>query len=150
MLSKLQSELTLSSSGAISELSRFHGTVIPHSRGRFPGCDILLPRSAEAEFLGALTPLGVHLGDDDGLEALRILGRVPRYAAEITEKTLTSDLPLDGLVSFTKGCYAGQEVVEMATSRGKPNRELVVLQYRHQIFPEIRSYLHPKEKLLAL
>jgi aminomethyltransferase len=32
---------------------------------------------------------------------------------------------VEELVSFNKGCYAGQEVVEMATARGRPNRQLV-------------------------
>lgn len=59
---------------------------------------------------------------------LRISAAIPLAGVDLHSKVAAPDLPLEDLVSFQKGCYTGQEVVEMASARGRPNRELVVLQ----------------------
>ena len=57
-------------------------------------------------------------GGDD-LEALRVAAGVPVHGSEITEKTIPNELPvLRTSVSFTKGCYVGQELVARVDSRG--------------------------------
>ena len=57
-------------------------------------------------------------------EERRVRAGVPKFLVDITNKNIAPDLPLDQYVSFTKGCYSGQEVVEMATARGRPNKEM--------------------------
>lgn len=57
----------------------------------------------------------------DAYEAIRIERRVPRMGAEITEEVIPAELGqwlIDGAVSFTKGCYTGQELVARIDSRG--------------------------------
>ena len=59
--------------------------------------------------------------DQDGFEALRIRAGVPRMGAEITVDTIPAELGqwvIDAAVSFTKGCYTGQELVARIDSRG--------------------------------
>lgn len=51
----------------------------------------------------------------------------PRVECEINSGTIVTDLPLEKFVSFNKGCYAGQEVVERATAKGRPNKKLIKL-----------------------
>jgi folate-binding protein YgfZ len=57
--------------------------------------------------------------DDDELEARRIAGGVPRLGRELDESTIPAAAGIvDRSVSFTKGCYTGQELVARIDSRG--------------------------------
>jgi tRNA-modifying protein YgfZ len=52
-------------------------------------------------------------------EAIRIAAGIPRMGAELTDKTIPGETGLiDRTVSFTKGCYTGQELVARIDSRG--------------------------------
>jgi glycine cleavage system T protein len=61
------------------------------------------------------------------LETLRIEAGIPRYGMDLGEDTLLLEAGLTNAVSFTKGCYIGQEIVERARSRGHVNWKLVGL-----------------------
>ncbi len=64
-------------------------------------------------------PEGVRLVDEAALELARIEAGVPRMGAELTGKTIPAETGLvDRTVSFTKGCYTGQELVARIDSRG--------------------------------
>lgn len=58
----------------------------------------------------------------------RIKAFYPIFSTEVVEGVLAPDFKLDQYVSFKKGCYAGQEVVEMSIARGRPNRCLVSME----------------------
>ncbi len=73
----------------------------------------------------------VVLGDDlprlegDALEHFRIANRIPAWGAELAEGMLPPEAGLDATdVSYTKGCYIGQEVISRIKSAGKVNRRL--------------------------
>ncbi|MGH9403618.1 MAG: aminomethyltransferase family protein [Terriglobia bacterium] len=80
------------------------------------------------------------------LETLRIEAGIPKYGSELAEDTLPLEAGLDGellkAVSFTKGCYIGQEIVERARSRGRVNWRLLGL------FVETPEAPAPGEKVL--
>jgi folate-binding protein YgfZ len=66
---------------------------------------------------------------DDELERLRILARTPRWGREIDDGILPAEAGLDErAVSFTKGCFPGQEPVARLHNRGHANRGLRVLE----------------------
>ena len=66
---------------------------------------------------------------DEELERLRILARTPRWGHEIDEGILPGEAGLDErAVSFTKGCYPGQEPLARLHHRGHVNRTLRVLE----------------------
>jgi folate-binding protein YgfZ len=68
------------------------------------------------------------LGDDE-LERLRIEAATPRYGREIDDRVLPAEAGLDErAISFSKGCYPGQEPVARQHFRGKVNRRLRVLE----------------------
>ena len=76
---------------------------------------------------------GVPLVDREALEALRIECGVPAMGAELTDATIPAEAGqwlIDASVSFTKGCYTGQELVARIDSRGgnvpRPVRGLLV------------------------
>ena len=74
---------------------------------------------------------------EDELERLRILARRPRWGREIDDRILPAEAGLtETHVSFTKGCYPGQEPIARLRYRGKTNRELRVLEVEGRPEPE--------------
>jgi folate-binding protein YgfZ len=66
---------------------------------------------------------------DEELERLRILARTPRWGSEIDDTVLPAEAGLDErAISFTKGCYPGQEPIARLHFRGHANRTLRVLE----------------------
>lgn len=65
--------------------------------------------------------------DDVAYEAYRIGHGIPRWGTEMTEATTFPDLGLDLAVSYTKGCYVGQEIVARVKHLGQPPRLLRLL-----------------------
>jgi aminomethyltransferase len=61
------------------------------------------------------------------LETLRIEAGIPRYGQELGEDTIPNEAGLWNALSFNKGCYVGQEIVERARSRGHVNWKLMGL-----------------------
>ena len=66
-------------------------------------------------------------------EACRIEAGIPRYGADLDEKTLPQETGQFHAISFTKGCYVGQEVVERIRSRGHVNRRLMGIMMENEI-----------------
>jgi tRNA-modifying protein YgfZ len=82
------------------------------------GVDVIGPRSD----LTALAPLGL---DADAYERARVEAGVPRLGLDLDESTIPQEAWLDrDSVSFTKGCFLGQELVARIDSRGHVNRQL--------------------------
>ena len=63
----------------------------------------------------------------EALESLRIEAGIPRYGQELGEDVIPLEAGLLNALSFTKGCYIGQEIVERARSRGHVNWKLMGL-----------------------
>ena len=69
--------------------------------------------------------LGVEEASEDAAECLRIESGRPRYGIDIDADTIPQEAGLnERAVSFTKGCYVGQETVARLHYKGKPNRHL--------------------------
>src|SRR4051812_15744812 len=65
---------------------------------------------------------------EDELEPLRIAAATPRYGREIDDRVLPAEAGLEErAISFSKGCYPGQEPIARQHYRGKVNRRLRVL-----------------------
>ncbi len=63
------------------------------------------------------------------LERLRILARTPVWGRELDDRVLPAEAGLEErAISFTKGCYPGQEPIARLHYRGHPNRGLRVLE----------------------
>src|SRR5437016_33698 len=63
------------------------------------------------------TPVG-----EAAVELLRIAAGIPRYGQDIRERDLPQETEQSRALSFTKGCYIGQEIVERIRSRGAVHR----------------------------
>jgi tRNA-modifying protein YgfZ len=72
-------------------------------------------------------PAGDEVGEQE-FERWRIESGIPRWGREIDDRVLPAEAGLDEThISFTKGCYPGQEPVARQRHRGKVNRRLRVL-----------------------
>jgi folate-binding protein YgfZ len=86
----------------------------------------LITRSDQADALRrALATSGAVEVGEAAVEILRVESGRPRFGREMTERTIPQEAGItDRAVSFTKGCYIGQETVARLHYRGKPNRRL--------------------------
>src|SRR5947208_1665597 len=77
----------------------------------------------------AVEVLDADLDGEADLERLRIEAATPRYGREIDDRVLPAEAGLDErAISFSKGCYPGQEPIARQHYRGKVNRRLRVLE----------------------
>ena len=86
------------------------------------GIDVLCPAD-QAD--GVKAALGVELVALEAAELVRIESGRPRHGIDFDAETIPQEAGLnERAVSFTKGCYVGQETVARLHYKGKPNRHL--------------------------
>ena len=96
-----------------------------------PGVDLLVSVQGLEAVFTALLDTGSEEGlapcGWEALEVLRVERGVPRYGADMDERTIPLEANLERALHYQKGCYIGQEVIARATFRGHMNRRLVGL-----------------------
>ncbi len=107
-----------------------------HRRGTIDGAEILVVRTdagldiicdaSERGAVGeALLTAGAEPVSEAAAEIVRVEQGRPRYGIDLDETVIPQEAGLnERAVSFTKGCYVGQETVARLHYRGKPNRHL--------------------------
>lgn len=89
------------------------------------GVDLLVDSARTAELAAALSARGAVPVAEETAETLRVEAGRPRYGLDLDETTIPQEAGLnERAVSFTKGCYVGQETVARLFYKGKPNRHL--------------------------
>ncbi len=89
------------------------------------GFDVLCDSVDRDAVWNALLDGGAREVSQSAAEVLRVERGQPRYGLDTDEGTIPQEAALnDRAVSFTKGCYVGQETVARLFYRGKPNRHL--------------------------
>jgi tRNA-modifying protein YgfZ len=89
------------------------------------GVDILCGAADTERVLAELRLRGALSVSEQAAECLRIEHGRPRYGVDLDESVIPQEAGLnERAVSFTKGCYVGQETVARLHWRGKPNRHL--------------------------
>jgi folate-binding protein YgfZ len=89
-------------------------------------------------------PPGEEAGAED-FERWRIGSGIPRWGREIDERVLPAEAGLDEThISFSKGCYPGQEPIARQRYRGKVNRKLRVLDIEGEVEPGTELFLEGK------
>lgn len=93
------------------------------------GYRLLAARSGLAALQAAIIGEGARLVGSAALDAVRIEAGRPLWGTDMDESTMPAEVNLEalGAVSFTKGCYTGQEVVARLHFRGHVNRRLMGL-----------------------
>jgi folate-binding protein YgfZ len=89
------------------------------------GIDLLCEAPATEPLLAALARSDVPPVSEAAAECLRVERGRPRYGIDLDDTVIPQEAGLnERAVSFTKGCYVGQETVARLHYRGKPNRHL--------------------------
>ena len=90
-----------------------------------PGFDLLGLKEALRAAREHLKRAGAEPVSPEAYETARIEAGFPRFGADITPENFPAEASiLDRAVSFSKGCYPGQETVAKMYYRGRPNRTL--------------------------
>jgi tRNA-modifying protein YgfZ len=95
-----------------------------------PGFDLYLPVEQRRAAIGALEAAGIPELDAEAAEAIRIEAGIPLFHRDMDEDTIPLEAGIESrAISFTKGCYVGQEVIirVMHRGHGRVARRLVSL-----------------------
>lgn len=83
-------------------------------------------------------------------EALRIEAGWPAYGRDVTKANLAQEVARDDwAISFTKGCYLGQETIARVESRGHTNKTLMGLKFRTAELPPCECELRVGKKMVG-
>jgi tRNA-modifying protein YgfZ len=114
--------------------------------GTATGIDLIAAAADLPRLRGALLEAGAVEVSPEAVEILRIERGTPRFGAEMGTETMPAEAGIvEGAVSFTKGCYIGQETVARLHYKGKPNRHLRGLRLSAAAAPGAALRLGEKE-----
>ncbi len=103
-------------------------SVAPFTLTGQPGYRIYCAVEQMADLVRQLEAGGARPASAEDARTVRIENGKPRYGEDIVETSLPQETQQFDAISFTKGCYLGQEIVERIRARGHVNRKLVRLE----------------------
>lgn len=107
-----------------AELSGVTVLIASHARTGTTGFDIFVPTASKTDVRQALIAVGIVLAGSEALEIARLEAAIPREGVDVTENNILLEAGLEKAVSYTKGCYLGQEIIARIHYRGQPARQL--------------------------
>jgi folate-binding protein YgfZ len=114
--------------------------------GTRDGIDLFCAAADRDRLLAALIEAGAVEVTPEAAEIVRVEAGVPRFGAEMDAGTMPAEAAIvEDAVSFTKGCYIGQETVARLHYKGKPNRHLRGLKLSAAAAPGAALRLGEKE-----
>jgi len=114
--------------------------------GTAEGIDLIAAAEAAVGLREALLAAGAAEVGPEAAEIVRIEAGVPRFGAEMGSETMPAEAGIvERAVSFTKGCYIGQEPVARLHYKGRPNRHLRGLELSAPAAPGASLWLGEKE-----
>jgi len=102
-------------------------TVIRATHTAEDGFDLFVNSAGAVSLWENLNARGARPVGFDALEILRIEAGEPRYGADMDETNVVLEIGRDDAVSFTKGCYVGQEIIARIHWRGHVAKRLAGL-----------------------
>ena len=129
--------------------------IIRRSHFGYVGAEIIAPRKSLIQLWDNLLELvrlrgGQPIGMKT-LESLRLEAGIPFYPADFNDTVIPHEAAVETThISFSKGCYTGQEIVERVRSRGQVNRLRVKLKFSTPEPPPFATRLSAEGKELGL
>lgn len=111
------------------------------------GYGFLTPKIEVGNFKLAIERIGVSFDlveiHPETLETLRIEAGIPRYGTDYDNSNIPLEVRLDHTISFTKGCFPGQEIIARLDSRGGVARKLcgLILKLKGETAPRKNSII---------
>jgi len=103
---------------AAAKFDQSEVTIIRTTHTAEDGFDLFVEDRDADKLRQALFDAGVEPLSHATAEVLRIEAGIPRYGVDMDETTILTETNLDDAVSYTKGCYLGQEIVIRIKHRG--------------------------------
>ena len=129
--------------------------IIRRSHFGYVGAEIIAPRKSLIQLWDNLLelvrlrggqPIGVKT-----LESLRLEAGIPFYPADFNDTVIPHEAAVETThISFSKGCYTGQEIVERVRSRGQVNRLRVWLKFSTPEPPAFATRLSAEGKEIGI
>lgn len=108
-------------------------TIIRATHTAEDGFDLFINAADDARLREAFMSTGAEPVSDAAAEALRIEAGLPRYGLDMDESTIVTETNLDDAVSFTKGCYLGQEIIVRIKHRGHVAKKLTGITFSEYV-----------------
>jgi folate-binding protein YgfZ len=104
-------------------------TIIRATHTGEDGFDLIVKATQAHAIWESLIDAGAQPVGHDALEILRIEAGIARYGRDMDETNVVTETNLDNAVSFTKGCYIGQEIIARIKYRGHVAKKLTGLMF---------------------
>jgi len=104
-------------------------TIIRTTHTAEDGFDLFVEESEADKLRQALFGAGVEPLSHATAEVLRIEAGIPRYGVDMDETTIVTETNLEDAVSYTKGCYLGQEIIVRIKHRGHVAKKITGLTF---------------------
>jgi len=95
------------------------------------GFDLVVNAEQASTLWDALANAGAQPVGDNAQDILRIEAGIPHYSKDMDETNIVTEAGLDDSVSYTKGCYIGQEIIARIKYRGHVAKKLSGLIFEH-------------------
>ena len=122
-----------------------HLTILRATHTGEDGFDIIVDAARKAEIQQALETAGAQTIGDDTFEILRVEAGIARFGQDMDETNVVPETNLDDAVSFTKGCYVGQEIIVRIKHRGHPAKKLTGLRFETDQQVEVGAVIRSTE-----
>ena len=110
------------------------------------GIDLIVLGEDAERLRDSLVDAGACEVNEEAAEILRVESGTPRFGAEMDARTMPAEAGIvEAAVSFSKGCYIGQETVARLHYKGKPNRHLHGLRLSAPVPPGTPLTLEEKD-----
>ena len=123
-VAKQLTEVTLPPPGELTHVRSGRARIARSSITGAAGLWFVVPAEERDEWIRRLESAGALAADEEARQTVRVENGIPLEGVDYPDKTIPQQADRLEAVSFTKGCYLGQEIVERVRSRGNLRRRL--------------------------
>ena len=116
--------------------------VMRDSETSINGFDFVVKADQAGRLWEALLSAGARPVGYAALEILRIEAGEPRYGVDMDETNVVTETALDDAVSYTKGCYVGQEIIARIKYRGHVAKKLTGILFEQPVNVAVGATIH--------
>jgi folate-binding protein YgfZ len=121
--------LTVQGKRAVDVIQNVKASVVRATHTGEHGFDLLINTDDAESIIEKLIAAGAQPVGPEVFETLRIEAGIPRYGRDMDESNVVLEANLDDAISYTKGCYVGQEIIIRIKHRGHVAKKLTGLTF---------------------
>ena len=125
--------LTVQGKRAREVIKDLNANVVPATHTAEDGFDLLIDADERTVIVDKLVAAGAQPVSPATFETLRIEAGIPRHGQDMDETNVVLEANLDDAISYTKGCYLGQEIIIRIKHRGHVAKKLTGLTFEKSV-----------------